>query len=203
MNFEKVNLLQFSSETDRIQHELEEKWHNEFSDIRTGFMDFSCSVLLYHIIRWFKPRIVVETGVANGVTSTFILSAMDANNEGKLYSIDWPGDKDVTFIPKGKKTGWMVPDSLRTRWTLEIGRSEDKLVPILEGLREMDIFLHDSDHSYETMMYEYKTAWPYLATNGLLLSDDVKMNTAFEEFTRDTSTLTMIYKGRFGISQKL
>ena len=52
-------------------------------------------------------------------------------------------------------------------------------------------------------MYEYKTAWPYLATNALLLSDDVKMNTAFEEFTKDMSTLTMIYKGRFGIAQKL
>jgi hypothetical protein len=97
----------------------------------------------------------------------------------------------------------MVPDQLRKRWTLEIGRSEEKLVPILEGLREIDIFLHDSDHSYETMMYEYKAAWPYLVKNGLLLSDDVKMNTAFVEFAKDMSRLTMIYKGRFGIVQKL
>ena len=203
MYFDKANLLQFNSETDRIQHELTEKWTNESSDGRTGFMDFSCSVLLYHIIRWFKPRIVVETGVANGVTSTFILSAMDANKEGKLYSIDWPGGKDVTFVPEGKETGWMVPDPLRKRWTLEIGRSEDTLLPILDRLGEMDIFLHDSDHSYETMMYEYRTAWPHVATNGLLLSDDVKMNTAFAEFTKDMNTLTMIYKGRLGIAQKL
>jgi hypothetical protein len=128
---------------------------------------------------------------------------MDANKEGKLYSIDWPGGKDVTFVPEGKETGWMVPDPLRKRWTLEIGRSEDTLLPILDRLGEMDIFLHDSDHSYETMMYEYRTAWPHVATNGLLLSDDVKMNTAFEEFSKDMNTLTMIYKGRFGIAQKL
>jgi GT2 family glycosyltransferase len=200
---EQAKPLEFKLETDQIQNELTEKWNNAWSGRRTGFMDFSCSVLLYHIIRWFKPAIVVETGVANGVTSTFILSAMDANNKGNLYSIDWPGDKDSTFVQEGKEIGWMVPDQLRKRWTLEIGRSEEKLVPILEGLREIDIFLHDSDHSYETMMYEYKAAWPYLVKNGLLLSDDVKMNTAFVEFAKDMSRLTMIYKGRFGIVQKL
>jgi GT2 family glycosyltransferase len=195
--------LEFRLETDQIQNELSEKWNNAWSDSRTGFMDFSCSALLYHIIRWLKPDIVVETGVANGVTSTVILSAMEANNKGKLYSIDWPGTEDLTFVPAGKQTGWMVPEHLRRRWTLEIGRSEEKLVPRLEELEEIDIFLHDSDHSYETMMYEYKAAWPYLAINGFLLSDDVKMNTAFCEFAKDMSRMTMIYKGRFGIAQKL
>lgn len=195
--------LEFALEANRIQSDLLEKWNNVRSHRRTGFMDFSCSLLLYHIIRWLQPAIVVETGVANGVTSTFILSAMDANNKGKLYSIDWPGHTDLTFVPEGKEIGWMVPDQLRKRWTLEIARSEEKLVPILEGLREIDIFLHDSDHSYETMMYEYKAAWPYLIRDGLLLSDDVKMNTAFDEFAKDMSRLTMIYKGRFGITKKL
>jgi GT2 family glycosyltransferase/predicted O-methyltransferase YrrM len=203
ISFEKSNALTFNSKTTNIQNELIEKWNNEFPNRRTGFMDFSCSVLLYHIIRWLKPRIVVETGVANGVTSTFILSALDANHEGRLYSIDWPGDKHSTFVPEGKETGWMVPDQLRKRWTLEIGKSEDKLEPMLERLRQIDIFLHDSYHSYDNMMYEFKTAWPYLAKNGLLLSDDVKMNTSFEEFTKDMDTLTMIYKRRFGIAQKL
>lgn len=200
---DQANHLEFKSESDRIENELIKKWNDPYSSDRTGFMDFSCAVLLYHIMRWLKPSVVVETGVANGVTSTFVLSAMEANNKGKLYSIDWPGDEDLSFLPEGKATGWMVPDRLRKRWSLEIGRSEEKLVPILERLREIDIFLHDSDHGYETMMYEYKAAWPYLAKNGFLLSDDVKMNTAFNEFTKDMNTFTMIYKGRFGIAQKL
>jgi predicted O-methyltransferase YrrM len=50
--------------------------------------------IIYTIIRCLKPRIVIETGVANGASSTFILSALEKNNLGKLYSIDLPS-KDL------------------------------------------------------------------------------------------------------------
>jgi len=166
-------------------------------------MDFSCSEVLYHIVRWFKPHLVVETGVANGISSSFILAAMDANQTGQLYSIDWSGDQESSFVPKGKDIGWMIPDQLRKRWHLEIGKTEDKLQPLLERIGRLDIFLHDSDHTYDTMMYEYTTAWPYIAKHGLLLSDDAKMSTAFIEFTQDMNTVSIIHKGRLGITQKL
>ena len=146
---------------------------------------------------------MVETGVANGASSTFILSAMAANGIGSLYSIDWSDNEEFSFVPKGKEIGWMVPHELRKRWHLEIGRTEEKLKPLLKEITPIDIFFHDSDHSYETMIYEYKSAWLHLKKNGLLLSDDVKMNMAFDEFTRDTESSTMIYKGRFGIAQKV
>jgi hypothetical protein len=32
------------------------------------------------------------------------------------------------------------------------------------------------------MFYEFKTAWPHLAKNGFLLSDDVLDNYAFQDF---------------------
>lgn len=203
INIKNARMLQFSSETNSIQKELVRKWSKQFSSQRTGFMDFSCSALLYHLVRWLRPRVVVETGVANGISSTFILSAMEANKKGQLYSIDWPGDRELSFLPKGMETGWMVPAELRSRWTLQIGRTDENLAPLLASIENIDMFLHDSDHSYETMMYEYKTAWPYLEKNGLLLSDDAKMNTAFLEFTKDTNSPNIIYKNRLGIAQKL
>jgi predicted O-methyltransferase YrrM len=195
---------ELKAKTDAIQEELTAKW-NEAQDSwnRTGIMDFSCSALLFQLVRTLKPRVVVETGVANGASSTFILWAMEANGVGALYSIDWSESGELSFVPQGKEIGWMVPDELRKRWHLEIGRSEEKLDPLLKQIGTIDIFLHDSDHSYETMMYEYKAAWPYLARNGLLLSDDAKMNIAFAEFTEDTESPAMVYKGRLGICQKV
>jgi len=68
--------------------------------------------IIYTIIRCFKPRIVVETEVANGASSTFILSALEKNNLGKLYSIDLPS-KDLLLK---EEVGWLVPQSLRNRW---------------------------------------------------------------------------------------
>ena len=202
-NCKNIFALNFTSETNRLRTELTDKWNSIALRHRSGFMDFSCSELLYHIIRWFKPHVVVETGVANGISSTFILAAMDANKMGHLYSIDWQADQESSFVPKGKDIGWMIPDQLRKRWHLEIGKTEDKLQSLLEGVGRLDIFLHDSDHTYDTMMYEYTTAWPYLVEHGLLLSDDVIMSTAFIEFTEDTNTVSIIYKGRLGITQKL
>ena len=193
----------FRTETNGIRRELTDKWiESQDSWERTGLMDFSCSTLIYQIIRKLKPDIVVETGVANGASSTFILSAMEANGIGKLYSIDWFESEELSFVPKGKKTGWMVPNHLRRRWNLIIGWTEEKLEPLLKQIGIIDIFLHDSDHSYETMKYEYKAAFPYLKINGLLLSDDVRMNTAFDEFTKDNNMPTVIYKGRLGIAKK-
>ncbi len=196
--------FEFKAEIDHIQKELIGKWNKiEHSWTRTGLMDFSCAALLYHIVRIFKPQLIIETGVANGASSTFILSAMEANGIGKLHSIDFSESEGLSFVPNGKEIGWMIPDELRNRWLLQIGRTEEKLENLLKQIGEIDIFLHDSDHTYEIMMYEYKTAWPYLKKNGLLLSDDVKMNSAFDEFIKDVKSPAMVYSRRLGIVQKV
>jgi predicted O-methyltransferase YrrM len=44
--------------------------------------------IFYILMRKIKPKIVVETGVSFGITSSFILQAMEENGFGTLYSID-------------------------------------------------------------------------------------------------------------------
>ncbi|MEM3449881.1 MAG: class I SAM-dependent methyltransferase [Nitrososphaerota archaeon] len=62
------------------------------------------------------------------------------------------------------------------------GLSRDKLKPLLQKLGSVDLFLHDSEHSYENMMFEFKAVWPFLREGGILLADDVTVNTAFKDF---------------------
>jgi predicted O-methyltransferase YrrM len=139
---------------------------------------------IYVICRCVKPDIVVETGVASGVSSTFILKALEQNKKGILYSIDYPFDPHGTILPKGRQVGWLIPNELRYRWRLIIGKSSEKLKPLLDGLKEIDVFLHDSEHTYENMMYEFETAWLHLKEGGILLSDDITWNEAFSDFCR-------------------
>lgn len=134
--------------------------------------------VLYSIVRLLSPSRVVETGVAAGVSSTFILQALADNEGGELHSIDLPlegavGDGHTYWRPPGKELGWMVPESLRSRWHLVLGRSEDTLVPLLERLGNIDIFLHDSLHTFRNMHFEYRSAWPVIRKGGCLLSHDV------------------------------
>jgi len=151
--------------------------------------------LLYIIARALKPQTVVETGVAAGVSSAFILRALEDNGLGELYSVDMP-NYDVELWRKGiiltpvsefpdeRLPGFVIPPDLKRRWNLRIGLSKDVLSPLLCEIGEVDIFLHDSEHSYENMKFEYETSWPSIRLGGLLLSHDVSLNTAFLGFSK-------------------
>ena len=54
---------------------------------------------------------------------------------------------------------------------------------MLEELVEIDMFQHDSRHSYSNQLREYQAAWPYIKTTGILVSDDVG-NDALHDVTR-------------------
>jgi len=135
------------------------------------------SNILYELCRYFNPDIVVETGVARGISSSYILGALEANNKGHLYSIDMPGEEEG-------ESGWLIPDYLKHRWHLTTGRTADKLQPLLAGLSKIDIFLHDSEHTYENMTWEFRLTWQHLKPGGLLLSHNIDYNDAFTDFCR-------------------
>jgi len=136
---------------------------------------------IYVICRIFKPEIVIETGVADGFSTSFILRALEANEKGQLFSIDLPNQLGEKKSKDG--IGWLVPEKLRHRWKLIVGPSREKLIPLLENLKKLDLFFHDSNHSYENIMFECNTAWKYLNPGGQLLVDDITENNAFRDFT--------------------
>lgn len=143
----------------------------------------------YAILRLMKPDVVAETGVQAGVSTAYILQALRKNGSGVLYSLDLPDEDILRVIPtrkrKGLKSGWLVPESLRARWHLTLGRSQEKLPLLLQELGQIDIFIHDSEHSYENMLWEYRMAWKHLRRGGALLSDDTNLNDSFSDFARE------------------
>lgn len=138
---------------------------------------------IYALVRLLKPRVIVETGVADGVTSSYILRALEDNGAGKLYSIDLPSE----LLPPGEKPGWIVEEGLRGRWDLRVGKAEELLPPLLEEVGTADLFLHDSLHTYAHMLFEFRAAWPHLRPGGLFLSHDVGQNAAFQCFLAEKS----------------
>jgi hypothetical protein len=53
---------------------------------------------------------------------------------------------------------------------------------LLERLGTVDTFMHDSEHSFDCMWFEFNAAWPALRPGGVLLSDDVNSTEAFSRF---------------------
>ena len=156
---------------------------------------------LYAVVRAFKPEVIVETGVASGISSAHILRALAANGSGTLYSIDLPNVQQHSGLPEGRTSGWIVPDSLRGRWKLRLGDTWKLLPELLGTLDRVDLFLHDSDHSYEAMIFEFEQAFPRLEQGGLLLSDDTHLHTAWDDFCAKHG-LRPTRVGHLGVTRK-
>ena len=164
----------------------------------TGRDGYDEGVRLYSIVRALRPEVAVETGVCNGVSTAFLLLGLQRNGTGALHSIDlpeyagaryepgefWEG-KGGAVIPAGKEPGWMIPEELTERWTLRLGRSQDELPPLLARLGSIDLFMHDSEHSYDCMSFEFRTAYPALREGGALVADDIGSNDAFSELATE------------------
>lgn len=146
------------------------KHHGDFSLARACF--WSC--------RLIQPEIVIETGVAYGVTSAFILEALQLNGKGALHSVDIP--------PLGKDAdrfvGHLVPERLRARWVLHRGTSKRILPTLLARVGRVGVFVHDSLHTYWNIIRELKAVQPYLSRPAIVLADDIHANTAFPEWVR-------------------
>jgi len=67
--------------------------------------------MLFYLVKCSQPDIIVETGVANGFSSSYMLLALDSLNKGKLISIDYL----VMPWHTKEKVGQVIPETLR-KW---------------------------------------------------------------------------------------
>lgn len=151
---------------------------------------------IYCAIRYNKPDIVVETGISHGYSSWIILNALRMNKKGTLYSIDLPNKDTCDNYNIGslkKETGWLVPNDLRSNWEISLGDAKEILPELLSKLTSIDIFFHDSEHSYEHMTFEYNLAFKYLKNKGLLISDDIHKNSAFKDFSNSKKPKIVLF----------
>jgi len=184
-NISKVDSTEIQEYLSEIQRNKD--FHNSLKENQTSYdrkrfsgwgwgIGTTLGTVLYTLCRKAKPDIIVETGVASGVSSSYILCGLEKNKNGMLYSIDlsWGDDQ----------SGWIIPKYLKDRWQLIVGRSSDELPPLINRLKTIDIFLHDSEHTYRNMLFEYQLAWEHLRIGGLLLSHNINFSDAFTDFSR-------------------
>jgi predicted O-methyltransferase YrrM len=146
-----------------------------------GVMGALDCATLYALTRWLQPTVIVESGGYVGMSSAFILKALadEKLTTAKLYSIE---------LSQECEQGALIPDELRSDsggFVPMRGKLEDFLKRN-ELPSSIDMFLHDSSHSYRHMLWEFGQFWSRLRDGGLLISHDVQMNAAFPEFVTKT-----------------
>lgn len=177
------------AEVESILHEVESSERIRSLERSVGDLPYSGIFRggpeLYTILRVVKPTKIVETGVGTGYSSSYILEALERNGLGQLTSIDQPNEDVNWHLPEGREPGFLVAQELRHRWKLVLGRTSELLPSILTDLGSLDVFFHDSEHTYDVMKFEYDHAARRLRAGGLLVSDDAMWNTALLDFARE------------------
>jgi hypothetical protein len=129
-----------------------------------------------------RPDKVVETGVARGITTRFLLEALERNGAGHLWSIDLPPPLDRSLHTQ---IGLAVPRSLHPRWTYVRGSSRRRLPTLLARIRPIDLFVHDSTHTARNLLFELQHTWQALSPDVVAVADDVDLNCGFHAFQSD------------------
>lgn len=142
---------------------------------------------LYGITRALRPEFVIETGVAAGISSCFLIAALIENGSGRLYSIDLPADGEsrlrcpdaANYDWPQKGVAWGIPTEMRARigerHILILDDVRRVLPKLLSNLPHVDVFFHDDLHLPDHMFWEYESVWPRLREGGVLASHDVNM----------------------------
>lgn len=145
----------------------------------------------YCLTRLLKPDVFIETGIMWGEMSLFVLQAMKENGHGELHSFDigWEQVNTDYGTPIGEHDiGFLVPNELRGSWEMHIGDSLELLPGVLEEVSPVDVFYHDSLHTYDHMLGEYKAVYPHMVDGGVLMSEDIHQNDAWDDFLQSHET---------------
>jgi hypothetical protein len=131
------------------------------------------------LARHLNTRKVVETGVAHGVTSRFLLEALSLNGGGHLWSIDLP---PMMHPEVHHEIGIAVTEAQRVHWTLIDGSSRRHLSRLLANTGPIDLFVSDSKHTAYNVLFEMRQAWEALRPGGAIVVDDIDANWGFHTF---------------------
>jgi predicted O-methyltransferase YrrM len=140
------------------------------SEINYG-KNFDCEAglasFLYAVILTNKPRVVVETGVANGITTNVIMAALEKTG-GTLHSFDVDVKTKNVYMGKGNWVFHHLDKDFK-----------NTLLKSVEKIHNIDMWLHDSDHGFMWQSFEYELATKVLTPSGILVSDDIDSSTAW------------------------
>jgi predicted O-methyltransferase YrrM len=179
-----------------------------------GWVNLDDALFLYWLVRQVKPRTIVQTGVCNGLSAAFMMLGLVKNGpEGTLHVIDlppvfnpddpvWTAEGKVygVVIPEGRTSGWLVPDAYRTRFEVWNGDAKELLPKMVDKVESIDFFYHDSDHSYNHMMFEFQQAKRKLSKGGLVVGDDVSWNASVWDFADEFDVPSYNFKGAVGVA---
>jgi hypothetical protein len=133
----------------------------------------------YALVRARQPHQVVETGTHLGLGSCVIAAALLRNGHGRLTTID--------IDPEA---GYLITEP----WAGVIERRTGSSIDELAGIPDVDLFLHDSLHTYDYETSELAAVEPNLRPDAIILSDNAHDSAALSDWAERTGRHYLFFR---------
>jgi predicted O-methyltransferase YrrM len=138
----------------------------------------------YALARALKPRVIVETGVDQGLGSLVLTSALMRNaQEG------YPGRYYGTDIDPN--AGYMLTAPYNQWGQILYG---DSIQSLKQFNQPIDLFINDSDHSAGYERDEYQLIQHQLSPHGVIIGDNAHATSELFDFARQTGRQFLFFQ---------
>ena len=144
----------------------------KYREIKKIIIDNDCAQMwdnqrefLNGIIRYLKPKKILEIGVRSGGSTAIILNAIDDFEDSKLFSIDLSSDESVgecvyKYFPQLKKKWTLFKGNIATEFMEKIGNN-------------IDMVFIDTAHFEPGEILDSLIALPFLKENAIMIFHDI------------------------------
>ena len=138
--------------------------------------------LIYFLSKKFKPKTIIETGVGAGFATHSILSAIEKNNFGSLFSSDFPYFKVSDPL---KYIGMLLDENQKKFFNIKTKGDRFNIPQFIKSIKHIDFIHYDSDKSYSGKKWFFNFIKPYISPKTIIVIDDIQDDSFFLDYINE------------------
>jgi len=154
------------------------------------------TLLLFKLIREFRPSICLELGTSLGISAAYLAAALELNEHGKIVTLE--GAESLASLAREN----FKKISLN-RVHLRTGRFQDILEKVLIEQGNIDFAFIDGHHDKDATLNYFEKIVPFLPDFAIVVLDDISWSTdmrkAWNNIVLDERVRVSVKLGNLGI----
>ena len=124
------------------------------------------SLLLFKLIRKFRPSFCLELGTCLGISASYQAAALKVNGMGKIVTLE--GAESLASLAERHFQSLSL-DNVK----VVIGRFQDTLDEVLNEYKSIDYAFIDGHHDEKATLAYFEQIIPFLSEGAILVFDDI------------------------------
>ncbi len=141
---------------------------------QTASKPYFWSLLLFKLIREFKPEISIELGTCLGISGAYQAAAMTLNGKGKLVSLEGAESLATLSVEHFRQLGLDNTSVVQ-------GKFQDILTSVLEKNHPVDFAFIDGHHDEQATISYFEQFIPYLSDKSIIVFDDISWSNGMRQ----------------------